>query len=398
MDLTIYPRKLSGEINIIPSKSQAHRLLICAAFSDGPTSLLCSETNQDIEATVCCLRTLGATINRTDDGYYILPITEVPIKASLDCRESGSTLRFILPIVCALGVDATITMSGRLPNRPLSPLWEELGRMGCQLFRRTENQICTRGKLMCGKYAIAGNVSSQYITGLLFALSLLDGTSTLTVNGSLESKPYVDMTLDALSMFGVKTDGKILHGMRRFQTPGNVCVEGDWSNGAFFLVANALGSNITVNGLDLFSTQGDKAIEKLIKDATTNACVSVADIPDLLPILSVYYAARSGVHFTDIERLRLKESDRVQTVTSMLNAFGIRVVSTEHEMSVHCRKFSGCVVNAYNDHRIAMSAAIAATIADGPVTILGAECVAKSYPSFWDEYKRLGGYYEQYIR
>ena len=183
MDITIHPRKLRGDITVIPSKSQAHRCLICAAFADGPTQLHCEETNRDIEATADCLRALGARISRTDSGYLVDPICALPESAILNCCESGSTLRFMLPIVGALGVDTVFQMEGRLPYRPLSPLWEEMERMGCQLSRPTENTILCQRKLTCGEYLINGSISSQYITGLLFALALIPGKSKLNVTG-----------------------------------------------------------------------------------------------------------------------------------------------------------------------------------------------------------------------
>ena len=201
MDMTIQPRKLRGEIQIIPSKSQAHRLLICAAFADSRTTLVCPETNRDIEATVDCLNALGADIIRTENGYAIAPVSRIPEQAVLNCHESGSTMRFLLPIVGAFGVDATFQMAGRLPQRPLSPLWEEMERMGCTLTRPTEDTIRCTGKLQSGTYSIDGGVSSQFITGLLFATALMDGKSTITITGTLESKPYVDMTKQALTIF-----------------------------------------------------------------------------------------------------------------------------------------------------------------------------------------------------
>ena len=201
MDITIHPRPLRGEISIIPCKYQAHRLLICAAFADGPTQLACPDSNRDIEATADCLRSLGAKIARTDSGYTVDPVIFIPEKAELNCCESGSTLRFMLPIVGALGIDAVFHMEGRLPQRPLSPLWEEMERMGCCLSRPTANTIRCTGKLKPGEYIIDGGVSSQYITGLLFAAALIEGNSSITITGRLESKPYVDMTRHALKLF-----------------------------------------------------------------------------------------------------------------------------------------------------------------------------------------------------
>ena len=398
MDITIYPKKLSGSITAIPSKSQAHRLLICAAFSDRTTTLRCSSTNQDIEATADCLRALGANITRTKNGYTVEPAQKIPEHAVLNCRESGSTLRFMLPIAGALGVKTTFEMSGRLPKRPLSPLWEEMERMGCSLSRPTENTIRLDGKLRSGEYFIDGGVSSQYITGLLFAICLLDGASKLHITGKLESKPYIDMTQKALGLFGVCTDNLAVTGQQLFKTPGDVNVEGDWSNAAFFLAANALGSQLEILGLDYDSTQGDRACANILQKINKYIIVDAADIPDLVPILAVAAAASRGAEFQNISRLRLKESDRVATVAAMIEKLGGTVHVTENELRVFPGKYSSCTIDAAGDHRIAMAAAIAATVADGPVTILGAECVAKSYPSFWDEYKRLGGNYEQYIR
>ena len=398
MDLTIYPGKLSGTIAAIPSKSQAHRLLICAAFSDKPTILYCSDTNQDIEATASCLNQLGAKITRTADAYHVQPIKEIPSFAEIDCCESGSTLRFMLPIVCALGVDTVIHMSGRLPYRPLSPMWEELERMGCVLTRPTETTIRTSGKLRSGEYSIAGNISSQFISGLLFALSLLDGSSCLNVTGTMESKPYIDMTQKALAAFGVDTSGFRIHPHKPLRTPGELTVEGDWSNAAFFLAAAELGNEITVENLDATSSQGDRVIVDILQLEQEMPTICVADIPDLVPIMAVYFAANQGAVFTNIGRLRLKESDRVTSVIAMLNALGIRAEADDTTMRVYGGQFTGGIVNSCNDHRIAMAAAIAATVASGPITILGAECVAKSYPAFWAEYRRLGGNYEQYIR
>jgi len=398
MDLTIYPKKLSGTIRAIPSKSQAHRILICAAFSDAPTDLECPQTNEDIEATARCLNALGAHIQRTDNGYHVIPVDSIPTSAVLDCGESGSTLRFLLPVACALGVSTVFQMHGRLPQRPLSPLWEELERMGCTLTRPTPQTIQTVGKLLPGDFSISGNVSSQFISGLLFATALIDGASTISVTGPLESKPYIEMTQLALSAFGVNTCDFQIKGSFPFHTPGQLSVEGDWSNGAFFLAAKALGNSVNVTNLNSNSPQGDRAIAELLLHLESSPVISAADIPDLVPILAITFGAHKGASFTDIARLRLKESDRVASVCSMLNCLGVCTDTTENTLNVSSGTYRSCTIDAAGDHRIAMAAAIAATVADGPVTILGAECVAKSYPTFWQEYQQLGGNYEQHIR
>lgn len=389
MDITVYPGKLSGTIPAIPSKSQAHRVLICAAFSDGPTTIYCRETNQDIEATARCLRALGADIQRTDVGYHVIPVKTLPQTATLDCGESGSTLRFMLPVAAALGVQTTFIMYGRLPYRPLSPLWEELERMGCRLTRPAENTIHCIGKLHSGAYSIDGSVSSQFITGLLFAIALIPCASTLEITGNIESAPYVHMTQDVLRTFGNHAP---------FHTPGVVHIEGDWSNAAFFLSANTLGSKITLSGLNERSPQGDCAVVNILKSFETHQSVDASDIPDLVPILAVAASYCHGAKFTNVRRLRLKESDRVQSTANLLQNLGAEVLISHNELEVKPAVFHSGTVDSVGDHRIAMAAAVAATVATGPVTILGAECVAKSYPGFWDDFRKLGGNYEQYIR
>lgn len=398
MDITIHPGALRGEINIIPSKSQAHRILICAAFADKPTRIICRETNRDMEATADCLRALGAGILRTETGYSVIPVEKIPEKAILNCCESGSTLRFLLPVAGALGVEATFLMEGRLPHRPLSPLWEEMERMGCQLTRPTGNTILCRGKLIAGEYTIAGNISSQYITGLLFALSLLPKESSLVITGKLESLPYIDLTRQAIRQFGADPDHP---GKLHFHSPGEITVEGDWSNGAFFLAASHLNpdSALTIRGLSNTSLQGDRAASYWIPRLCQEKCtIDAADIPDLVPILSVFAAAKHGAVFTNIQRLRIKESDRVESTIALLKNLSGNAYATADTLTVMGTGLTGGIVDAMNDHRIAMSAAIASTVCTQDVTILGARCVEKSYPQFWEEFSRLGGNYEQYLR
>ena len=392
MDITIFPRKLKGTVKAIPSKSQAHRILICAAFADRDTYMICPDTNQDIEATAGCLRSLGADILRTSDGYQVSPIQTLPKSATLDCKESGSTLRFLLPVCAAVGVDTTFLMSGRLPFRPLSPLWEEMERMGCTLSRPTENTLRCQGRLKSGTYAISGGVSSQFITGFLYATTLLQGNSQIEIIGKLESEPYVVMTQRAMELFGVDTNAYSVVGGQRFCSPGAVHVEGDWSNAAFFLAAKALGNIIEILGLDPESCQGDRAVDRILKELDSGMItVSAADIPDLVPILSIVAGAKRGAVFTDIRRLRLKESDRVASTIAMIENLGGKASATENTLTVFGTGYIGGTVDAVNDHRIAMAAAISSTVCQEPVTILDAQCVQKSYPAFWDEFKRLGG-------
>ena len=402
MDITIHPGSLSGEISIIPSKSQAHRLLICAAFSDNCTDLICPETNQDIEATAQCLNMICHGVVRTDWGYDICPYLyedSGPVSVYLNCHESGSTLRFLLPIVGALGLKTVFKLEGRLPKRPLSPLWEEMERMGCSLKWISESEISVTGQLRAGDYYIDGGVSSQFITGLLFATSLLRGDSTIHITGTLESKPYVDMTLRAMKDFGVEVKDFHVTGGQKYRSPGRVSVEGDWSNAAFFLAAKALGSSLDVFGLDTDSPQGDRAVSEILTQLDAGMpTISARDIPDLVPVLAVTAAEKHGAVFTDIRRLRLKESDRVASTIAMIHNLGGKAEADENTLTVWGTGLTGGTVDAVNDHRIAMAAAVGATVCREDVTIIGAQCVSKSYPQFWAEYRRLGGNYEQYLR
>lgn len=398
MDIIITPTRLSGKVQAIPSKSQAHRLLICAALAEHETVLRCPDTNRDIEATADCLRALGAEITRDSTGYTVFPIQAIPRSAVLPCRDSGSTLRFLLPVAGALGVDAIFQMEGRLPQRPLSPLWEEMERMGCTLTRPTADTVRCRGRLKAGSYAMDGGVSSQFITGLLLAFPLLNGSSSLKITGKLESAPYVTMTQRVMEQFGVRMQDFAMAGDCEFTSPGTVTVEGDWSNAAFFLAAGALGNSVKVTGLRPDSPQGDRAAAELLPALDEKQTVDASDIPDLVPILAVTAACRRGAVFTNIARLRLKESDRVESVKEMILALGGAAEADENTLTIFGTGLRGGTVDAKNDHRIAMSAAIAATVCSGKVTILGAQCVEKSYPQFWEVYKELGGRYEQYLR
>jgi 3-phosphoshikimate 1-carboxyvinyltransferase len=295
----------------------------------------------------------------------------------------------MLPVAGALGVDTTFHMEGRLPQHPLSPLWEEMERMGCTLTRPTANTIRCQGKLRSGKYTIDGSISSQFITGLMFALSLIDGPAELEIFGNIESKPYIAMTQNTMARFQAPN----------YHTPGCMTIEGDWSNGAFFVAAAHLGSELIISGLDSESIQGDRAIIDILQQMKVcEPSIDASDIPDLVPILAVAASAGNGAVFTNIRRLRLKESDRVASVIAMINALGGSAIADDNTLTVHGTGLTGGTVDTCNDHRIAMAAAIAATICTEPVTILGANAVTKSYPNFWDEYKKLGGNYEQHIR
>lgn len=401
-----YTRKV---INAISSKSEAHRALICAALADRETEIVCNDTNQDINATVSCLCALGAKIRREDCSFFVTPIREVVQNAILDCGESGSTLRFILPVVAALGAKCEIHMHGRLPERPLSPLYELLTQNGVTLSPQGSNPLCVSGKLCAGDYEIAGNISSQFISGMLFALPLCHGKSKLTMTGKLESTPYITMTEQALEMFGadIRNVGNVFYiNGSGFHSPDRAIIGGDWSNAAFFLCSGAISKQgVTVRGLDLNSAQGDREIINILKRMGAsisyedgNITVRRADlfgieidasqIPDLVPVVSVVASVAMGrTKIYNASRLRLKESDRISSVHLMLSSLGADISETPDGLEIRgVSSLAGGRVSSCNDHRIAMSAAVASLVCREPVIVDGIEAVNKSYPAFLKDF------------
>ena len=434
MDKVLHFPRLNGVVRAPSSKSEAHRALIVAALAGlygaggRVRRVRCTDLNQDIEATVRCLQGLGADIMREGEDFLVTPIQKLPEQATLDCGESGSTLRFLLPVCCALGsVEGapegfTVSLIGhcRLPERPLSPLYEELVAHGAILSPMGSNPLVVQGKLTAGDYAVDGGVSSQFISGLLFALPLLGGDSTLSVTGKIESVPYIHMTTDAIS----RVTGAVGGDLPRYSITGRdshpaipfdggaSLVGGDWSGAAFFLTAGVLcgeGGSITLTGLDLGSRQGDKAIVEVLRsmggDIRENeegltafssklrgVRIDATQIPDLVPILAVAASVAEGeTVIFGASRLRLKESDRLRTVSDMISALGGDITETPDGLIIRgVPSLRGGIVDAAGDHRIAMSGAVAATVCREAVTVVGAESVAKSYPAFWDEFERVG--------
>ena len=293
MRVTIHPGKLHGRVQAPPSKSHAHRALICAALADGETLLTGAGASRDIEATARCLTALGASVAPEGSALRVRPIGIPRKNALLDCGESGSTLRFLLPLCALLDCGATLTGHGRLPERPNGPLLSALRAHGAA-FAGEGLPLAVSGGLRGGEYHLPGDVSSQFFTGLLLALPLLAEDSELAADTPLESAPYIDLTLSAMRAFGVSVEktprGFRVPGRQRYQTPGKVRVEGDWSGAAFWLAANALGSAVTVDGLDPASAQGDRAAQTLFLPENL-ACVDVRDVPDLMPALAAVMAA-----------------------------------------------------------------------------------------------------------
>lgn len=409
MDIRITPKKLRGEVVVPPSKSVAHRMIIAAALASGRSTITNLSPSEDILATMDCMRALGAGISFEGGTAVIEGIATTPDKAVLDCRESGSTLRFLIPIACALNVQAEFLGRAKLPQRPITPFTDEFPKHGITFdFSKTESG-CTlpcsvSGKLTAGRFEIMGDISSQFITGLMFALPLLDGDSEIILTSPLQSKPYVDITISVLRDFGCAVSetesGYFVKGNQRL-TPFSGAVEGDYSQSAFFYVANALGSDLKIGGVNPLSAQGDKQIveicEKFSKSNGAPFEIDCSDIPDLVPILSVLACFCKGKsRITNVARLRIKECDRLAVMEECLNAVGGKVTSGADFLEVEgVSALKGGVIDSHNDHRIAMSMAIAATRCEKPLIIRGAECVRKSFPNFFDVYRALGGEVEE---
>lgn len=414
MKRLIFPSPTGGTVHAVASKSEAHRMLILSAFADRPSSVVCEEVNDDILATVSCLSAMGASIRRNGTVFEVSPVKSLIDAPVLPCGESGSTLRFLLPVACALGMNASFQMEGRLPLRPLSPLREELERVGVHVSESGKNPLCVSGQIRDFDFSIPAGVSSQFISGLLFATAVSGHTGSVTLLGKQESTPYIDITVDALASFGifVKRNGDRLEiaESRRLHAPEVLRVGGDWSGAAFPLCLGAIGASpISVEGLDPRSRQGDRAVLEILSRFGAHVteekdCVTVApaplhgididatQIPDLVPVLAVVASAAKGTTvISGAARLRLKESDRLTAIRQTLNALGGEVIETSDGLIIHGKeRLTGGLASSFGDHRIAMSAAAAASVCTLPVTLEGAEAVSKSYPAFWQDMTSLG--------
>ncbi len=411
MNLTITPTKLHGAVTPPPSKSQAHRVLIAAALAEGDSLVRNVAHSRDIDATLRCLEALGASFEETPEGLIVHGMganVMSPMRRMayphLDCGESGSTLRFLIPVALAVRGGGIFTGGGRLMERPLGPYFDIFKEKGIS-YELKDGELTVGGVLEPGEYRLPGNVSSQFFSGLLFALPLLGGPSAVIPTTELESEGYITMTCRAMDAFGVLT-AATMSLPPQYHTFGNqtyraaeVTVEADWSQAAFWYAARSLGNAVEVSGLDVNSIQGDRAIVNWFVSLSKpgDVEIDVSQCPDLVPALAVMAAVRQGTtRIVNAARLRLKESDRLTATAAMLNALGGKAEELPDGLVIHgVPSLRGGTVDACSDHRIAMAAAIAATRCDGPVTVLGAECVAKSYPNFWEEYERLGGKLER---
>ena len=414
MERAVKPGKRNGAITIPASKSYPHRLLIGASLGNKETVLDCEGISKDIEATIKCLNALGAKIEYNDNRNIRINKTVGKNREEADmfCGESGSTLRFLIPVVGALGRNAVFHMEGKLSERPLDALTNELIAHGMNISKDDKLLKC-QGRLKAGDYTIPGDISSQYVSGLLFALPILEGDSTLRVTGKIESAGYIKMTEDVLASMGILFEKKenlyTIPGNQTFCTPDKLTVEKDWSNAAFFLCMGAQSEKgITLRGMNMNSAQGDIAIVEILKNfgarvsvegdnitvskgTLLGITVDASTIPDLVPTISALASLADGeTRIINAERLRFKESDRLLSTSELLINVGANVTKLDDGLIIHGQnKLSGGTADAMNDHRIAMSAAVTACSAKDVILIKGAECVAKSYPDFWKDFDSL---------
>lgn len=417
--VTLLAGRLDGCVNAPPSKSAAHRAILCAALAaltspEGSESILSPlALSDDIRATLCAAHTLGVRALLRDGVCTISAGTRPAGPVSLDCGESGSTLRFLIPIAAALGLPAVFTGHGRLPERPIGIYTQLLPQHGVSCRTQGGLPLTMEGQLQPGCFSLPGNISSQFITGLLLALPLLPGDSEIRLTTPLESAAYVDMTVQAMDAFGVEVertaDGWKVPGNQTYR-PCRHTVEGDWSQAAFFLAAAALGGNVSVRGLRKDSLQGDKAIVTLLTqggarltwengglrctyDRWHGIVIDASQIPDLVPILAAVFSLAEGdTVIRHAERLRLKESDRLAAMAEGLNTLGARVEETPDGLILHgVPALAGGTAEGKNDHRVVMALAVAALRSAAPCTVTDAGSIRKSYPDFFQDYQQLGG-------
>ena len=420
-DLKIIPSKLKGSVKIPPSKSMAHRAIICAALSDGICRIDNIDYSDDIIATINAMNSLGATIEKHDDYIEVVGIykniNKIKENRIIDCNESGSTLRFLVPISLLFKGSNKFIGKGNLGKRPLTTYYNIFNNQGIKYSYEENNlNLVVDGELKPGVFEVEGNISSQFITGLLFALPLLNGDSKIIITKEMESKGYIDLTLKAISDFGIEIINNnysefIIKGNQKYNAR-NYRVEGDYSQAAFFLCADGLGNNVVCRDLDLNSLQGDKEIidilERMNVVFNTNeiglsgevsgelisTVIDGSQCPDIIPVLSAASALSKGTtEIINAGRLRIKECDRLSAVTSELKKLGAQIIEKEDGLVITgVEKLQGGVeVWSHKDHRIAMTLAIASTMCKKPIIIKDYECVAKSYPSFFEDFKALGG-------
>ncbi len=395
MKVTIRPGRAEGSVCAPPSKSYAHRLLICAALSEDGCRVRGISKSEDMAATLDCVAALGRRVEKNGADVEIRKGGEAAhTPAQFPCRESGSTLRFFMPVALALCGGGRFTGTARLMERGVG-IYEELFRQKGIAISKDAESIEIKGRLEAGEYTLRGDVSSQFISGLLFALPLVSGESVIRVLPPVESRGYIDVTIDAMKRFGVEVEEKernvfTVKGGQRYRAD-RVCVEGDWSNAAALLAFNTLGGKVTVTGLNEQSVQGDRICRQYLEELRRpGAELDLSGCPDLGPVLFAAAAANGGAHFTGTRRLRIKESDRAQAMAEELKKFGVPVEVGENDVTVFPGKLNKPTesLSAHNDHRIVMAMALLSSVTGGEIE--GAEAVRKSYPDFFESLHELG--------
>lgn len=407
----IYPSKLQGTVCAPPSKSEAHRIFICAALCRETTIVKIDDVCVDVFDTIECLRSLGASITELSKGLYrVVPVWKNLAKtATLYCRQSGSTLRFLLPVCAALGVSATFTGDYRLAERPIAPIIKLLQENAISVSADTL-PLTISGKLRGGNFSIGGDVSSQFVSGLLLAAPIMSPCK-IEITGKLQSAPYVSITQDIMAKFGVVAPDFAFTN-QEYISPFEISVSGDWSAAAVWLCAGAISGKITVTNLDTKSSQGDRRICEILRDFGANievgkgeVTVSAAplhaidldggDIPDIImPLCAVACLAEGNTPFLNIERLRIKESDRIVAIHELLFGLGGEAKTTADTITISQQDIEGGVVNCFSDHRLLMTATLFSTIARDIITLEHAQYVAKSYAAFYADFKKLGGKFD----
>ena len=413
----IKANKLVGEVSLPPSKSILHRYIIGSSLAKGISKIENISFSDDIIATIEAMKKLGANIEKKDN-YLLIDGSKTFDKeylnnSEIDCNESGSTLRFLFPLSIVKENKVLFKGKGKLLKRPLSPYFENFDKYQIKYSHINENEILLDGVLKSGEYQIDGNISSQFITGLLFSLPLLNGNSKVIIKGKLESSSYIDITLDCLSKFGVKIINNsyqefIIEGNQTYKS-GNFEVEADYSQVAFFLVANSIGSDIKINGLNVNSLQGDKKIVDFISEIDNwnkneKLILDGSETPDIIPILSLKACiSKKESEIINIARLRIKESDRLSATVQELSKLGFDLIEKEDSILINSRKnfiYNNKEIvslSSHSDHRIAMTAAIASTCYEGEIILDNLNCVKKSYPNFWEVFLSLGGKIYEYL-
>ncbi len=418
MNITVLPGTYQGTVTVPPSKSAAHRAIIAAALAKGRSVVGNVDLSSDILATVGACRALGCDISIEEDQRYHTLTVDGGLALSgetvIDCAESGSTLRFFIPVACTLNGTKTFTGRGRLPYRPIDAYLRIFDSQGIRYTRPADANLplTVSGRLNGGKMCVDGRVSSQYVTGLLFALPMLQEDSAVSVLGGFESRGYVDLTVNMLRHFGIEIgvsgDEYTIKGDQRYQ-PRNIVVEGDYSQAAFFIVAGAIAGDITIAGLNAHSLQPDSAIVSIVRrmgaaitpknnsltvkqSKLSGTVIDVSQCPDLVPPLAIAAAfAKGETRITGAARLRIKECDRLHALAVNLNSLGIQAAETDDELIIRGGVLRGGTIDTFGDHRIAMAFAVAAAGGTGDIRIPNGECIDKSYPKFYDDLKALGG-------